>query len=138
IYDAYQVINRFQMNNWSCHVKCKIMTDGTLVYRVRFYKQNMECEIIATTMPMAICKTAMAIINDEYVEFVDKEDEDDLSIYKKMPQIGIEKIDFSDETFLELLEKTVKETGEENLAEKIIDILSKNGYFIVREKPEDF
>lgn len=137
IYDAYQVINRFQMNNWSCHVKCKIMTDGNLVYKVRFHKQNMECQISALTMPLAICMAAMAVINDEYVEVVDEED-DGLSITKKMPQIGIEKIDFSDETFLELLEKTIKEADEENLAEKIIDILSKNGYFIARKKPEDF
>ena len=113
------------------------MTDGNLVYKVRFHKQNMECQISALTMPLAICMAAMAVINGEYVEVVDKED-DGLSIDKKMPQIGIEKIDFSDETFLELLEKTIKEADEENLAEKIIDILSKNGYFIARKKPEDF
>jgi len=138
IYDAYQVINRFQINNWSCHVKSKIATDGNLTYRVRFYKQNIECVRTAPTMSAAICMTAMAVINGEHIEFVDREDEDDLSISRRMPQIGIEKIDFSDETFLEILEKAVKETDEENLAEKIIDILSKNGYFIVREKPEDF
>jgi len=138
IYDAYRVINRFQTNNWNCHVTSKIATDGNLTYRVRFIKQNKECETVSSTMPMAICMTAMSVINGEYIEFVDKEDSDDLNISQKMPQIGIQNIDFTDETFLEILEKTVKESDEENLAEKIIDILSKNGYFIVRKKPEDF
>lgn len=138
IYDAYKIINRFQTNNWSCHVNAKVMNDGNLMYKVRFLKQNLKCEQFAPTMPMAICMTAMSVIDGEYTEYVSEENEDDLSISKKMPQIGVEKIDFSDETFLEVLEKTIKETGKEDLAEKIVDILAKSGYLIVRKKPEDF
>lgn len=138
IYEAYKIISRFQTNNWSCFVNSKIMSDGNLLYGVRFRKQNLECEKIAQTMPMAICMAAMAIIDGEYIEFVGKENQDDLSISDKVPQIGVEKIDFLDETFLEILEKTIKDNSEKVLIEKFIDILSKNNYFIVRKKPEDF
>lgn len=138
VYDAYKVISRFQTNNWSCHVNAKVMTDGNLMYKVRFLKQNLKCEQLAPTMPMAICMTAMSVIDGEYTEYVTEENKDDLSIPEKMPQLGVEKIDFSDETFLEVLEKTIKEISKEDLVEKIVDILSKNGYLIVRKKPGDF
>lgn len=138
IFDAYKIISSFQTNNWSCSVNANVMSDGNLMYRVRFHKKNIECERLAPTMPLAICMTAMSVINDEYIEFVGKEDKNDISISEKMPQLGVEKIDFYDETFLEMLEKIIKETDKDNLVENIVDILSKSGYSIIRKKPEDF
>lgn len=138
IFEAYKIISHFQTNNWNCNIKSKILTDGTLMYRVRFHKQKIVCEKVAPTIPIAICMVAIAIMDGQYIEYGDGEEDDDLHIPQKMPQIGVQKIDFTDETLLEILEKTIKEYDKENLSEKIVDILSKNGYFIVRQSPEDF
>lgn len=134
IYDAYKIVYRFQINNWNCSVNSKIGADGNLLYKVLFHKRNIRCEKSALTIAMAICLTAMAVIDGKYVEYEnDTINSGEVNISKKILKTNIEKIEYTEEIVLDILKNIIKEhTDKKNLPKKIIDILMKNGYSITK------
>ena len=146
IYDAYKVLNKLQTMGWSCHIGSRITANGTLLYRARVEKGLMHCERLEASVPMAICSTAMAIINDQYVEFVtDMNTEQDENLIQ-MPNLGdvirLKKVGIENEQITDLVAAalmTSQQTGADldSLSKEIIDILTENGYFIYKKEPDD-
>lgn len=143
IYAAHKVISKMQLIGWYCSVSSRITTDGNLFYRVRFYQNDRECEQYANTIPLAVCIAALAVMKNEYFEYVDvlekiKNDDTPIDI------IGDSKNTFSKvELFDDVLLETIKDAIEafklsdknsENIAINIIDYLRNKGYTISKSK----
>ncbi len=105
IYAAHTVINKLQMQGWSCRVRSQINHMGALVYRAHFNKgKKLHSEVFAPTIPLAVCLAALAIINEQYVEFVEKQEDDTpIEIAEPLSELGLEEIDIRDEPIVNLL-----------------------------------
>jgi len=73
IWHCYGVVNKLQLMGWACNVKSNVTASGILSYTAKFYKDNMESQSRANSLPMAICMAAQAIAREEYIEFVGDE-----------------------------------------------------------------
>lgn len=133
IYDAHKVIGKLQLNGWLCNISSKITDDGNLHYRAKFYQEGRECEKIAKSIPMAICISALSIVNDEYYEYIDilkKRDSSPIEIIGKNENsysiIGLE-----DKDLISIIDEVIKENTA-NTAENVVDILRERGYIILK------
>lgn len=111
IFDSHAIIRHLQMNGWSCHVRSTITKDGTLFYRAHFHKsKKLHSEQVATTIPMAVCMAALAIVNEQYVEFVDEhEDDKPIELSQSLADAGLSEITVDDASIIDLLSKTLEE-----------------------------
>ena len=112
IYAAHSVINALQMQGWSCRVRSQINHLGQLSYKAHFNKgKKLHSETIALTIPLAVCLSALAIINKQYVEFVDDHEDDSapLEIAEPLSELGLEEINIEDEPIVDLLAHAMKE-----------------------------
>lgn len=142
IFVAYNIIKKLQQLGWLCNVGSRIGSDGELFYRARFFQHGRECERFSNTIPMAICSSALAVIQDEYFEYVDvlKEVDDDTPI-DIIPgsSTGFAKIE-ADDDIAATIQKAIRgnDLSEQNwltLTKNMIESLRKNGYIIIK-KPE--
>lgn len=112
IYAAHSVINALQMQGWSCRVRSQINHMGQLSYKSHFSKgKKLQSEMLAPTIPLAVCLSALAIVNEQYVEFVDKIEDDSapIEIAEPLSELGLEEIDIQDEPIIDLLTHAINE-----------------------------
>lgn len=111
IYAAYTVINQLQMQGWSCRVRSQINHVGSLTYKAHFHKGDaLHSESIAPTIPLAVCLSALAIANNQYVEFVEQHDDDTpIEISKPLLDAGLKEINIQDEPIINLLAHAIEE-----------------------------
>ena len=141
IYAAHKVISKMQINGWYCSVSSRIATDGNLFYRARFYQNGRECEQCANTIPLAVCMAALAVMKNEYFEYVDvlekiKNDDTPIDIIGDSKDT-FSKVELFDDVLLEIIKDALKDSkindkNTENVATNIIDYLQKKGYTISR------
>jgi len=138
IYSAYEVISKMQNQGWSFHVKSKITPTGGLIYRSRFVRGNQHTEQHSPSLPMSICIAALAIVNDQYFEYVDEEeDERPIEIVGTADSKPVLKnIDISTESLEELLARRLSEFELPSTNDlKFKDILTEND---LRKLPKAF
>lgn len=158
IYAAYEVISKLQKEGWSFHIRSKITATGVSIYRARFTRDNQQSEQHSPSLSMSICLAAMSIVNDEYFEYVEEEEDDrPIEIAGVYDTPTLKKIDISEEPLEELLERELKnfELPSDNglkfsdiLTEKdvrklpkellkfFVDILNENNYCISKRIDE--
>jgi len=102
---SHDVISVMQKQGWSFHVRSKITQNGSLLYRARFVLGNKQTEKYAPTLPFAICLAALMVVDNQYFEYVeDEEDERPIEIVGNSTAEPILKnIDISEEPLEELL-----------------------------------
>ncbi len=110
VYAAHKVINRLQNQGWSCRVRSQINKQGILNYKAHFNKgKGLHSETVAPTVPLAVCLAALAIANEQYVEFVEKHDDDTpIEIAEPLPEAGLEEITMGDEPIINILAQAME------------------------------
>ena len=145
IFDAYTIISRLLRSGWFCKVSSRISDDGSLFYKANFHQHGRECERFATTIPMAICTSAMAVIKNEYFEYTDllsNEESDDQPIEissetsAPAPLIAYDDVEAT-KLLKEILSKnTTQSPNVDEITKIILDGLMEKNYIIIR-KPTD-
>lgn len=157
-YAAYDVINQLQTQGWSCRVGSHISKNGALMYKVEFSRGSQFSEARAPTMPMAICIGAMTVVKEEYIEYIQKEDDKEpIQIVGVVNKSGLYTVDLHDEhleeliaeeiqsftlpsvnklTFKDILNESDLEKLPKALTDFLVDILRKNKYYISRKIDE--
>ena len=109
IYAAHKVINRLQMLGWSCFVRSNINREGVLYYKAHFHLgRKLHSERDAPTIPMAVCMAALAIANEQYVEFVEEGEDKPMEISEPLSELGLREIEIRDEPITDLLARALK------------------------------
>lgn len=144
IFAAYKIISKLLRDGWFCKVSSRISKDGSLFYKANFHQHGRECERFATTIPMAVCTSAMAVVKDEYFEYTDVlnnvTDDQPIEIVPGTSESPAVMVDDDTEIIIflkEIIEKNLTNCKDgEELAKIILDGLIENNYTIVR-KPTD-
>jgi hypothetical protein len=145
---AYSVVSKIQQHlQWACRISSRINNDGSLHYVARFYRDEGKtyAERISTTIPLAICSAALAILDEKYIEIGDNDTPDDkiapdniVSISGFRSSTTLTAINVEDDPFFEHMKNILSQIHwDENLdlreaADKIVDSLRKKGYVIAK------
>jgi len=140
IFAAHKIISKLQTIGWFCNVGSRIGNDGSLFYRARFFQNGRECERFADTIPMALCTASLAVIKDEYFEYVDiLKDNDDDSPIDIIPSAttGFSKID-ADDDISDIVQQVMLKHSDVHpnwnvITKSLIDDLREKNYIIIKK-----
>ena len=111
VFLAHKVIHKLQQQGWSCHVRSQVSKSGILTYRAHFYKgTSLHSERTAPNISLAICLAALAIADEQYVEFVEPvDDENPIEISRPLSESGLKEIIIKEEPIADVLSKVLEE-----------------------------